>query len=516
MRALIIVAAGFWIYSPALNGTWLWDDDIEIVQNDALQSASGLWTIWFEPGHQLAYAPITLTVEWTEWHLWGANSAGFHLVTFFFHLLNGFLLWRLLAKFGLKLAWLGGFLFVVHPMNVESVAWIVELKNTLSLGPLLLAMCAYIDFEETKRSRDYYLALGLFLTAMLCKTSVLMFPTVILLYVWWKRRRIDWADLRACLPFFAILLLLGLLSAKMHHQSEDQATVVAGWLARIATTGWEMLFISSKFLFPGTLLPIYPSLLVVSPKAFDLLPWLLLGALLGALCSNREGWGRHALLGIGFYLLNLLPVFAFALMNGTTLVWTLDHVNYLPMIGLIGLTMAALGQMEDRLPSLQRQLCMACTVIVMVLLMVRAHLYAAIFLDPKTLWTYTLRFNDEAWPAHDNLGNQFFMEGRVDEAVAHYQRSLAINPNRFEAHNNLGLALSLRGQNAEAVSEYAKSLKIDPAYAMAHANMADALVKLGRIQEAKDHYEQALKIDPRNDAARERLAKLQALPPANP
>jgi tetratricopeptide (TPR) repeat protein len=510
LRTLILVSAGFWIYSPALTGIWLWDDDVEIMQNPALQTAQGLWTIWFQPGHQLAYDPVTLSVEWIEWHLWGPNPSGFHLVTFFFHMLNGFLVWRLFARLGLTLAWLGGLLFVIHPMNVESVAWMVELKNTLSLTPLLLAMCAYIDYEDHQRPRDYFLSLGLFLVAMLGKTSVLMFPAVILLYIWWKRRRIVWTDLKACLPFFAILLLLGLLSAGMHHQREDQATAVAGWPARFATVGWEMLFLSWKFLFPLTLLPIYPSLLVVSPSLLDLLPWLLLGSVLAILWLNRQGWGHHAALGLGFYLLNLFPVFAFGLMNGTTLVWTLDHVIYLPMIGLIGLVIAALGEIQTSLSVFQRQFAIGAVTLVVLLLVVRAHLYAAIFRDPETMWTYTLRYNDEAWPAHDNLGNQYFMAGRIDEAVAQYQRSLAINPNRFEAHNNLGLALALRGRYAEAIDQYAASLKINPAFAAAHANMADALVKLDRIPEAKDQYEQALKIDPGNGAFRQRLDALQS------
>jgi tetratricopeptide (TPR) repeat protein len=196
------------------------------------------------------------------------------------------------------------------------------------------------------------------------------------------------------------------------------------------------------------------------------------------------------------------------------------------MIGLIGLTIAALGQIEDLLPPSRRPLFMGLVTIAMTLLIIQSNSYATIFVNQKTLWTYALKYNKNAWPAHDNLGNELFLESLYDnsqgrtqnaelllnEAVMHYEWSLAINPNRFEAHNNLGLALSLRGRYAEAIDQYAQSLAIKSDYAMAHVNMADALVKLGRIAEARDHYEQALKIDPNNSTARDNLKKLQASP----
>ena len=123
-------------------------------QNPLLHDPARLWKAWFQPGSFIEYYPLEQTVQWVQWQLWGNDTFGYHLTNVCLHLLGAFLVWRLLSKFGLRLAWLGGLIFAIHPMMVESVAWISELKNTLSLPPFLLAMCAWIDYEERGRKQD--------------------------------------------------------------------------------------------------------------------------------------------------------------------------------------------------------------------------------------------------------------------------------------------------------------------------------------------------------------------------
>jgi len=511
LRALIIVAAAFWIYSPALNGTWLWDDDTDIVHNPLIQTSSGLWTIWFDPAHLSAYYPITFTVEWLEWHLWGANSTGFHFVTLLFHILNALLVWKLLDKFGLRFAWLGGLFFAIHPMNVESVAWMVELKNTLSLTPFLLCMCAWVDYENHHRSRDYWRSWLLFLIAMLCKTTAMMFPATILLYAWWKYGRVSWSAVRSSLPFIPISLVLCFATTLLqhHHSTLTNDIPLGGPLSRIAVAGLTLSFYFLKFFIPVSLMPIYPQWKISPLSLIEFLPWLVVVSVFCWLWTKRASWGKHILLGLGFFIINLTPVLGFKLFSYMGFTWVFDHFIYMPMIGLIGLMIAILGLIEIRLSASRRPLLMASIAAVIVLLMLQAHAYASIFLDQKTLWNYELLYNEKAWPAHDNLGNALFMEGDIDGAVAHYEYALALNPYRFEAHNNLGLALSLRGQYIEAIKEFAQSLKIKSDYAQAHVNMADAFAKMGRIPEAEDHYKQAILLDPDNATARDHLSKLQ-------
>ncbi|HUB68463.1 MAG TPA: hypothetical protein VL981_13340, partial [Candidatus Methylacidiphilales bacterium] len=171
LKALCIVVAGFWIFAPALHCDWADDDIFYLSKNPLRSDPQQLWKTWFSPGSFIEYYPITETVQIVQWRLWRADSFGYVMTNIVLHIVNALLVWRLLGKLGLRLAWLGGLLFAMHPLTVESVAWISELKNTLSLSPFLLGMGAWIDYEENKRSRDYWLALGLFLAAMLCKIT---------------------------------------------------------------------------------------------------------------------------------------------------------------------------------------------------------------------------------------------------------------------------------------------------------------------------------------------------------
>ena len=193
VKAAIILLAGLFIYAPVFSGGWLMDDDYELTDNPALRSVAGLAKIWRgEVGAD--YLPLKTSVQWVLWQIFGNHPTPFHLASIALHLLSAVLLWRLLERLGMRHGWLGGLLFAVHPIEVESVAWVSELKNTLSLAILLPAMLAWVSFDEQRRGRDYAWALALFLAALLCKSSVIMLPVVILLYAWWKRGRIGQGD----------------------------------------------------------------------------------------------------------------------------------------------------------------------------------------------------------------------------------------------------------------------------------------------------------------------------------
>jgi hypothetical protein len=276
----VIAAAVFAIYAPVLHGDWLWDDNIDITDNAITQSPTGLWNIWFEPGSQLDYYPIKASVQWVQWHLWGMDTFGYHLTNVLLHIIGSLLVWGLFSKLGLKFAWLGGLLFAIHPANVESVAWIAELKNTLSLPPFLLAMIAWIDYDKNGKQSDYFLSLACFLIAMLCKTTMVMFPFVILLYAWWKRGRITWNSVRVSGPFFAVSLVFGVVTLVCGNWfvQEYHKTVPLSWnggvLNRLALAGFSVSFYFFKCLWPVGLLPIYPQYSFDSLSPLQFVPWL--------------------------------------------------------------------------------------------------------------------------------------------------------------------------------------------------------------------------------------------------
>jgi hypothetical protein len=269
-------------------------------------------------------------LQWIQWRLWRESLLGYHVSNLAFHLLSALLVWKILRKLGIRFAWLGGLLFVVHPLCVESVAWIAEFKNTVSLCLLLLAFSAYLDFDERRGRSDYLIALGWFLAALLCKTSVVMLPPILVLHAFWKRQRISRTDLLCSAPFFAVSLALGLVTiAFQSHRA------VNGWdipestaLSRFACAGLATLFYLSKCVLPLGLIPIYPQWAVNPPSLFQLSAWLVIASVAVLCWLKRATWGRHALFGLGWFFLNLLPVLGFVTMSCTSRGWRIISSIY--------------------------------------------------------------------------------------------------------------------------------------------------------------------------------------------
>jgi hypothetical protein len=472
LRALLIVAAGFWIYWPVLHGDWLWDDDTLISKNELVHDPNGLWYAWFEPSNLIDYFPLTVSLEWLEWQIWPNDTFCYHLTNIILHVCSALLVWRLLSKFGLRLAWLGGLLFAIHPVQVESVAWMAELKNTLSMPPFLLAMCAWIDYDRRGKLEDYFLALGLFLVAMLCKTTMIMFPVIILLYAWWRRDRIKWADLKASAPFFVISLVVGLtLISLLRHGVGEETIPLGGFFSRLACAGLSISFYFSKYFLPMELLPIYPQWMIDPPSLQQFVTWPVLGGVIWWLWTKRRRWRCHVLFGLGFFLINLMPFVGFREISFMRFAWVMDHFLYLPVIGLIGLTVTALEQVHDRMSTAWRPCLISIVAVVMTMLVFESHRYAKIFINSETVWTYTIRHSPEAWPAYNNLGNVLDNENRLPEAKERFEQALRLHPNYPEARNDLGVVLAHMGRFHEATVQFEEAVKLCPELVSAQDNL---------------------------------------------
>jgi len=497
LRAALIIVLGFWIYWPALNGDWLWDDRDLIVNNVLVHDPDGLWKIWAEPTRLFDYLPLKVSVEWIEWRLWGDDTLGYHLTNVGLHLLSAFLLWHFLRKFGLRHAWLGALIFTVHPIMVESVAWISELKNTLSLPFFLLAMSAWIDYDARGRWTDYGLALGLFLLALLCKTTMVMFPVVILLYAWWKRGRLGWADLRASAPFFAVSLAMGLITVWFLDRTVGGHNVVLGGLiSRLACAGLSIAFYFSKCVLPLNLMTIYPKWIVDPPSPLQFLPWPMLGGVLYLLWTRRGSWGRHALLGLGFFLINLAPFLGLKAGSYMSYSWVMDHILYIPIIGLIGLAVAGVERVEAQLSATLRRAGAAIVAVALALMASACHGYAGLYVDLETLWGYNVARNPEAALPHNDLGYALAQKGRTAEAIEQIRLAAQLDPRYADARQNLGLLLLHTGRAAEAVPEFQAAVQLSPTIAETHYNLGVALETVGRSLEAIDQYHQTLALNP--------------------
>jgi protein O-mannosyl-transferase len=512
LKAAAIGLGAWFAMGPVVHGGWIWDDGLEVTANGLLRGTEGLQRIWFgSPG--LDYFPLKTTLQWVEWQLWGYHPAGYHAVNLALHAVGALLLWRVLAALGVRQAWFGGLLFAVHPLAAESVAWVSELKNVLSLPLMLLSFLAYLRWDalrndeggnlkpENKTAFKFQLsAFIFFLASMLSKSSVVMFPFVLLLHAWWKRGTVTKRDLAAAAPFFGVSLILGLvtLSFQEHRAIVGVTLFSDGFFVRLAAAGQSVIFYASNALWPSGLLPIYPRWEPKPLTPLDYWGWVVMAAVLVPLWRRRpEPGARAVLLASGFFLLNLVPVLGFLPMAYLRISRVADHFAYLSLAGAAGLGAVGFGWLLGR----NRTTGWLAALLAVAALMVECRAHAALYRDEKTLWSHEVRHNADAWLAWNNLGIELHKEKRLAEAVSCYRRALALRPDFAEAHNNLGMALFDSGRLGEAYGEFERALTDKPELADAYNNEGNLFLKLDRLPEAVERYERALRIDPDSTAA---------------
>ena len=503
--AASMVLLGLWIYAPALNGSWVWDDTLLISQNATVHDPAGFWKIWFAPS-QVDYFPLFTTVDWAMWQIFGDHPLPFHLLNVVLHLGSGFLLWRLLSQLGVRQAWLGGLLWVVHPLAVESVAQASELKNTLSQFLVLLSMAAYVAWSNAappRVNRWLYLASWvLFVAAMLSKTSVVMLPLILLLFAWWKHGRLESETINWTLPFFAAAFALGLVTVwfQSTHGIGDEYVPAGGFATRLARAGLAISYYLYKCVVPVNLMLMNPRWAVAPPSLAQFLPWPALAALLGWLWTKRGSWGRDVLLGLGFFLANLLPVLGFVAMAYMWITWTADHFAYLSLLGIVGLATAGADAAWSRWPPMHPVLA-ALGVMLIAALAWSAHNYDVAFHDDEALFSRAAQANPAAWVAHRELAHIEQRTGHAQEAKKHYdaavniqQKIIAAQPKDAVAHFQLGLLMQDQGLANYAYAEFQAAVDLKPDYVAAHANLGYIMFFNGRIADAKEEFATALRL----------------------
>lgn len=511
-RALLIVLACFFVYGPSLTGDWLWDDDSEVTRHTALRRVSGLFEIWAARS-SVDYLPVKSTFQWMAYRFLGENPVGWRWLNLLLHTGNCLLLWALLARMRVPLAWIAGLLFALHPLVVGSVAWISELKNTLSLPLFLAAFWFYLKYFERGTPRNWGRAIVFFALSILTKSSGVMFPFVLLLYAWWMRTggtgnpaektaaglAWSWPKIVATtLPFFAVSLLAGL--STIYFQSTraiGSETLPLGdaW-SRVALSGINSWFYLWQSLVPLQQLPIYPRWEVDPPQWWQFLAWPVWAGLFVFFWTKRHTWGRHAIFGVGFFLLNLAPVLGFVRMSYMRITWASDHLAYLSLLGILALVAALAASCWRRLePSLQPWF-VALGGLALFALLLRSHTYSPVFLNETTMWTYTLERNHEAWQAHSRLSRRLLEAGNASGAAYHVGEARRLRPDLPETHNNYAASLIRRGQLEEAALALQKAVELAPHSDLFRMNLANLYVRRGQHEEARVIYEQLLERNP--------------------
>jgi protein O-mannosyl-transferase len=495
------------VYQPAWNGKPIWDDE-EHMTKPELQSVTGLIRIWTEPGASQQYYPLTHTVFWIEHRLWGEKTIGYHLSNIFLHACSALLLLRILRRLEVPGAWLAAAIFALHPVQVESVAWISELKNTLAGVFYLGAALAYLRFAQDRKRAFYWLALGLFVLGLLSKTVIVSLPVALLLVLWWKRKRLDWKqDVIPLAPFLVIGFGFGMFTAWVERtfftslSSEFNFSVIE----RVLIAGRALCFYLGKIFWPADLTFIYPRWNISQAVWWQyLFPAAAMIALV-VLWRQRERW-RATFVGAVFFPITLFPALGFVDVYPFRFSFVADHFQYLATIGPIALVSAGIAATFDSFAKKTSALRPVCSAGLLLILGSLTWRQAAMYIDSETLWRTTIARNPSCWMAYNNLGIVFRQNGRVSEEIASYLKALELNPNSVEAHANLGLVLEQVGRLDEAIVHYQQALKINPAYTRIYNNLGIALDRSDRLDEAIACYEQVLKIRPDYAEAHNNLA----------
>ena len=508
---LFLVAVTLMAYGPAWHAGFIWDDDFYLTQNPLLTAPDGLRRIWFSLQSPSQYFPLTYSTFYVERALWGLNPAGYHLVNLLLHAANALLVWRVLARLGVPGAWLAAAIFALHPVQVESAAWITERKNVLMGFFFLLTLWAWIKFidGQSKRPWRYYvLALVFYALALLAKTTACTLPAALLLILWLKRMSINWRRLAQVAPFVAMGIGMGLVAVwwECHHQGTEGNWFGMGPVERVLVASRAVWFYAGKLLWPANLTFSYPRWKISASDA-GAYGWVLATAALGVVIWRARRWtGRSVEVAAAFFVATLSPLLGFIMVYTFAYSFVADHYQYLACIGPIALAAAAmemgLGRVAWGKPFLRPALCAALLLLALGALTWRQ---CGMYADIETLWQATLARNPDSWLAHNNLGTMLLEAGDVDEAIPHFQKALAIDPGLAGAHHNMGTALVQKGKVDEAIAEYQKALTLMPHMDKAHVNLGAALMQKGEVDEAIAQFQMALAISSRVPGAHNNL-----------
>jgi protein O-mannosyl-transferase len=495
--AIIFMAVSTLAYLPALSGGRLWDDDAHLTSPE-LRSFQGLIQIWTNPNATQQYYPLVHSAFWLEQKLWGDKPLGYHLVNVFLHAISATLLLTILQRLKIPGAWLVASLFALHPVQVESVAWISEQKNTLSGVFFFSATLLYLRFDETRKRGFYFLALAFFVLGLLCKTVIATLPAVLLVVFWWQCGKLSWKrHVSPLIPFFVAGIAAGIFTAwfERTHIGAQGTDFELSFIERCLIAGRAFWFYLGKLFWPRNLIFIYPRWHISQSELWQYLfpgAALLLFLLVWA-CRKKQRGPLAALLvfcGMLFPALGFFNVYPFVYS------FVADHFQYLASIGIFTLFGAGFTLLFDRWGKTARRAGLIAAVALLAALGALTYGQSRMYASAERLYRVTLRKNPECWMAHDNLGVILVSEGKLDEAINHYHEALRLRPTNPRSHYDLALALRRKGKTDDAIREYEEALRLQPNYEKAHNNLGNLLLQNGKLDEAIPHLRLALELEP--------------------
>ncbi|PYK91183.1 MAG: hypothetical protein DME35_03290 [Verrucomicrobia bacterium] len=491
--SLALIVATAVAYLPAWNGKPIWDDNAHITQPE-LRSWHGLVEVWTQVGATQQYYPLVHSVFWIEQKLWGDSVLGYHLINIFLHGFAAIVLLRILLRLKVPGAWLAAGLFALHPVQVESVAWISEIKNTLSGLFFFCSILAYLNFDQNRSRVAYFGSLALFLFGLMCKTAIAPLPAIILAVLWWRRGRLRLRDdVVPSLPFFGLGIGAGLFTAWVErnfvgaHGTVFQLSILQRCLIA-ARDFWFYLF---KLLWPVKLTFIYPRWQISGAIWWQYLFPLTLILLLALIWRLRKK-NRGPLAAVLVFLGLLFPALGFINVYPFIYSFVADHFQYLACVGPLTLFAAGMTMALDSIAPGKVLLRPTISFLLLLTLGALSWRQCRDYRDIETLWRTTIARNPDCWMAYSNLGSFLSARGNVDEAIRDFRKALELWPNQSKDHNNLGKALVQKGRIAEAMDHFQTALRVSPEDPDTESNIGAASLQQGDADEAISHLRRAV------------------------
>jgi Flp pilus assembly protein TadD len=553
LLALVLALTGAVYFDAPRFGFIHLDDFDYVIENPYVKSGLTLRNVkWaFSSFYACNWHPLTWLSHMLDCELYGLDPMGHHLTNLIFHLASTAVLFLLLhlATGSLYRSAFIAAVFGVHPLHVESVAWISERKDVLSAFFWMCSLLCYVSYARRGGKARYLLAAAFFILGLMSKQMLITLPFVMLLMDFWPLERLKSLPLRKLLtekiPFFTLTLAGALVAFLAQHLGGATASFDAlPLLPRLQNAAVSYFIYTFKTAFPTGLGVYYP--LIGPPPLWQAAAALT--ALAGITAAAFIAAKRLPYLTTGWlwYTGTLVPVIGIVQIGGQAYA---DRYTYLPMIGLLMIAAWGGNHLSRRL-RIPNKIQFAVASIALIALTAAGNRQASYWKDSITLFERTISVTGNNWMAYNSLGSALKDAGRLDEAIASYRKSIGIKPGFREAHNNMGVALTAAGRTQEAEQSFRTALQIEPEYAealdnlgvvlaqqgrpseglqyvkkaleikplnaKAHNNMGNVMTMLGRKEEAVKHYNQALSIDPTHRGARQNLDRLlrESQPPA--
>jgi tetratricopeptide (TPR) repeat protein len=497
----MVVAA----YGPALSAGFIWDDDDYVTENPLLHAPDGFERIWLSMDAPSQYFPLVYTAFRIEYGLWGLDPFGYHLINVLLHAANALLLWLLLRRLEIEGAWFAAAVFALHPVHVESVAWITERKNVMSLFFSLLSLLAWMRFVEPRGKsawRFFALSLVWYALALSSKVTACTLPAAQVLLLWLRGHSIDRRRIAQVVPFVVLGVAMGLIITyweRFHIGTVGERFTIAPVESFLVATRATWFYLG-KLLWPTQLTFSYPKFEVDPSDPLQYI-WVLAGVILFvALWSWRHAIGRAPLVAAIFFVATLSPLLGFIPLFTFWYTYVADHYQYMASIGPIALVSAGATQLLRGRTSLGNVSLGSAAALVLVVLGFLTWNQSRVYESEETLWRDTIAKNPTSWMAQTNLGRYMMREEHFEEAVEAYGQVFAIKPDAYRAHLGRAGALVKLGRDRDAEADFKAALELKSDLYTAHQALARLSWKRGARGVAIVHYEEMIAIAPQNPA----------------